>query len=266
VIARVAQNIREAVGDSALARIVATPLYEQTTCMVCGRDLPAGEEGNVSAVVLRDPAGETRARYAHQGCAASRLIDVPELPTGPAPALAESLAVARARSPGVAWSLVGRKGRMPNVALLWDLEASPAFADRPQAALRDLLALGLRQPTRSVLRLEPRIAQDLELTREDHALILSTPLGAERLEVDDPETSFPMLEIAAAQGRLLVVAGADLRLDLGDLAVTDRQVRLATAACGQVAYRDDELRPGHSRKRKLLTWLAFGRGAVRQLR
>lgn len=258
MIVHLTPDIRDAVDDVALARIVATPLYEQTTCAICAQTLPAGEDGQASAIVLRAPDGTVHARYAHRDCSESKLLDVDELPAAasaaPTPTPPDTIPPPAPSTPpdaAVAWALVGRKGRVPNVALIWDLEASGAFADRPHHTLRLLQDHGLRPPTRTILNLDPKLTDTCLLTRDEQTLILRTPAGTDELRMEDPQTSIPMLEIAAAQGRILLVAGAGLELVHNDLVLTDQQLR-ADGACAQIPYEDEDLKPRPSRAQRLL--------------
>lgn len=229
---------------------IAHALTESPQCTVCELPIRPELEANPSVIALRRPDGTAAIRFAHELCAAPRVITV-ECPAPPPAQPMHPTPEASVHDP-FAWTLSARARILPTVALVCDVSQFAAVEISGETLLDALRVEGLRGG-RPVDQLRPGPTERLSLEREDAILHLGTPWGTEPLALTNTHSTIALLHFAARQRTMLLILGCDLALATGTLEETERQLCFADAIATEVSYSDTELahvplRPGPRRR------------------
>jgi hypothetical protein len=222
-------------------------LAQGVTCTVCETPIRPEHDEPASILVLRPPArARMLIRFAHQRCAAPRLIDIDHPLQAPAPP-----PVREPRHAELAWALAARGSLTPTIILAWDLELASAVEVRGRILLDALRLHGLRGG-RPLEQIQPARTQAITITRDGATLAIDCEYGCEPLVLPDLHSVLPALHVAARQREILLIAGERLSLGASDLAEAERRLCYGEAVAARVGYSDPELAsiPLHSNSRR----------------
>ena len=241
MIAHLSPDVRGHLSDEQLAEAVSTVSTVPLTCPVCTRTSDPAADGHMSVIALYAPAsGRTRLRYTHQACSPSSLVTLdggeqPEVgestPQPPAP----TAAGAPWREEATLWCLAAREPPAPSIVLAYDLAAAADLACDAHVLLQTLLNSGLSPTRRDIDHSRPGVAEQFTLDYTTGQLHLTGPQLAEAFDVPADPGIDKAMNVARAQGHVLLVVGVDVQLGDG-LELLNDHMRYGRAGAAVIAF------------------------------